>query len=229
MFASLPSARIVGLALASVLVGVGGAGPADPTTGAIVGRVDVKLPLGPPRERPSIRGSSSLTTTDRGRPDRRQSVVYIAVAQQGAFEASARRRATLDQRQETFVPYVLPITAGTSVDFPNSDPFFHNVFSLSKAKRFDLGRYPKGETKSVRFDEPGVVRVFCEIHSHMSAFVLVFTHRYFDATEPDGSYRIDGVAPGTYDVVVWTDGEDRVRRSVRVNGGETTEVDFVVE
>ena len=74
---------------------------------------------------------------------------------------------------------MLAITAGTVVDFPNSDRFYHNVFSLSKAARFDLGRYAVGKSKSVRFNQPGIVRVFCEIHSHMNAFILVFGHPFF--------------------------------------------------
>ncbi len=135
----------------------------------------------------------------------------------------------LDQRKETFVPYVLPIVKGTTVEFPNHDPFYHNVFSLSKTERFDLGRYPQGHSKTLRFDRPGVVRVFCEIHSHMSAFILVFSHRYFAATDADGRYRIQSVPPGDYQVLVWTDGEDRVRRGVTVPPGRTVELDFVVE
>ena len=85
----------------------------------------------------------------------------------------------MDQRNETFVPHLLAVTVGTTVDFPNNDRTYHNVFSLSKAQRFDLGRYAAGRSKAVRFDRPGVVRVFCDIHSHMNAFILVFTHRFF--------------------------------------------------
>jgi plastocyanin len=165
----------------------------------------------------------------RGVPDRRQSVVYLATAPQGAFEERPREQAVLDQRQETFVPYVLPVLVGTTVSFPNNDPFFHNVFSLSKTARFDLGRYPMGRSKTVRFDRPGIVRVFCEIHSHMSAFILVLSHRYFAATGTDGRYRIERVPPGEYDVVVWTDGEERSQRRARVSPGATTALDFVVE
>ena len=84
----------------------------------------------------------------------------------------------MDQRNETFVPHVLAITVGTTVDFPNSDNTYHNVFSLRGPRQFDLGRYAAGRSKSVRFDRPGIVRVFCEIHSHMNAFILVFNHRY---------------------------------------------------
>ncbi len=195
--------------------------------GAIAGQVDVRLPAGAPRSRPSVRGTDGPVR--RGIPDRRQSVVYLATAPQGAFEDRAREQAVLDQRQETFVPYVLPVLVGTTVSFPNSDPFYHNVFSLSKAARFDLGRYPMGRSKTVRFDRPGIVRVFCEIHSHMSAFVLVLSHRYFAATGPGGRYRIEGVPPGEYDVVVWTDGEERSKKRARVAPGGTVELDFVVE
>lgn len=195
--------------------------------GAIRGSVDVRLPLGRDRRRPSVRELGS--PDERGHPDRSQSVVYLETVPQRAFEARPAGRAVLDQRRETFVPYALPVTVGTTVQFPNNDPIYHNVFSFSKPKRFDLGRYPRGRTKSVRFDRPGIVRVFCEIHSHMSAFILVFSHQYFDATDESGRYRIDGVPPGVYDVSVWTDGEVRVSRSVTVRAGEASDLDFVVE
>ena len=74
------------------------------------------------------------------------------------------------------------------MDFPNSDVTFHNVFSLSKTRAFDLGRYSRGKSKAVRFDRPGVVQVFCDIHSHMSAYILVFAHRYFAITDQTGSF-----------------------------------------
>jgi hypothetical protein len=114
------------------------------------------------------------------------------------------------------------------VEFSNSDRTYHNVFSLSKPKRFDLGRYGSGRSKSVRFDHPGVVRVFCDIHSHMSAFILVFAHRFYAVTDAEGRYRIDGVPPGTYTLVAWNDGRERETRTVQVSDGEATEVDFTV-
>jgi plastocyanin len=224
-------AKLFELAGIAVLVGFSacavGVEGSDLPPGSIAGRVDVRLPLGDSRERPTVRALGA--EPERGRPDRRRSVVYLESGPHGAFEELSKGRAVLDQRHETFVPYVLPILVGTTVDFPNRDPFFHNVFSLSKTRRFDLGRYPQGRTKSVRFDRPGVVRVFCEIHSHMSAFILVFAHRYFAATDENGSYRIDGVPPGRYEVVVWTDGEDRLRRDVTVTSEVTSTLDFVVE
>ena len=127
----------------------------------------------------------------------------------------------MDQRNETFVPHVLAIVAGTTVDFPNNDQTYHNVFSLSKPS-FDLGRYAAGRSKSVRFDRPGIVRVFCDIHSHMSAFILVFAHRYFSVTDEDGRYRLDNVPPGTYNVMVWNETTPLESRRITVpeSGGD---------
>src|SRR5204862_575169 len=125
--------------------------------------------------------------------DRLRSVVYLETAPRGAFEQGEAAHAVMDQRNETFVPHLLAITAGTTVDFPNSDRIYHNVFSLSKTKSFDLGRYAAGRSKSIQFDRPGIVRVFCDIHSHMNAFILVFNHRFFTVTDTDGRYRIENV------------------------------------
>ena len=134
----------------------------------------------------------------------------------------------MDQRNERFVPHVLAIVAGTTVDFPNSDPTYHNVFSLSKTRRFDLGRYAAGRSKAVRFDQPGIVRVFCDIHSHMSAFILVFSHRYFAVTDDEGRYRIDNVPPGTYSVVAWHESLPSDTRRVSVPDGGEVDLNFTL-
>ena len=164
----------------------------------------------------------------RDQADRRRAVVFLESAPRGAFEDRELPRPRLDQRRETFVPHVLPIMVGTTVDFPNSDATYHNVFSLSKTQRFDLGRYAQGRTRSVRFDRPGVVRVFCDIHSHMSSFIIVFSHPYFTVTEPDGRYRIEGVPPGTYSAAAWYEGETHETRIVTVPAGGSAELDFTV-
>ena len=195
--------------------------------GVIRGRVELRRVAPPVERRPSV--GELGTPARRDLPDRLKSVVYLESAPRGAFEQNETGHAMMDQRNETFVPYVLAITVGTTVDFTNSDRTYHNVFSLSKPRRFDLGRYAAGQSKSVRFDRPGVVRVFCEIHSHMSAFILVFNHRFFATTDADGRYRIDNVPPGAYTIVAWNDGEAREMRTVRVaEDGGVVEQDFVV-
>lgn len=170
------------------------------------------------------------TAPAREMADTRRAVVYLETAPRGAFEEREAVRLRMDQRNETFVPHVLAVSAGTIVDFPNNDSTYHNVFSLSKTKRFDLGRYARGHSKSVRFDRPGIVRVFCDIHSHMSAFVLVFGHRYFATTDTDGTYRIDNIPPGTYTVAAWHEGDVRDTRTIVVpQQGGVVEQDFEVQ
>ena len=134
----------------------------------------------------------------------------------------------MDQRNETFVPHVLAITTGTTVDFPNSDKFYHNVFSLSKASKFDLGRYAAGHSRSIRFDRPGIVRVFCEIHSHMNAFILVFGHPFYAMTDDDGRYRIENVPPGSYNVIAWNEGTSSPTKGALVPDGGIAELDFTL-
>lgn len=161
--------------------------------------------------------------------DRRRAVVYFESAPKGAFEDRDGGRAAMDQRHETFVPHLLAITVGTTVDFPNNDRTYHNVFSLSKARRFDLGRYAAGRSKAVRFDRPGIVRVFCDIHAHMNAFILVFNHRYFSVADAEGQYEIDRVPPGTYTLVAWVEGSIRETRSVQVTADSRgVEVNFAL-
>jgi len=159
----------------------------------------------------------------------RPAVVYLDAGPRGAFEPDEAARARMDQVDQTFVPHVLAIAVGTTVDFPNSDVTFHNVFSLSKTRSFDLGRYSRGHSKAVRFDRPGVVQVFCDIHSHMSAYILVFAHRFFSVTDDAGRYAISHVPPGTYTLTVWHEGEVRETRTVVVpDSGGAVDAAFVV-
>ena len=174
--------------------------PAAP--GAIRGRVEVLTPGADAAGRVAV---TDLSMSAPHGPIDRRSVVYLDPAPRAAFEAREDVRPRLDQRNETFVPHVLPIVAGTIVDFPNNDRTYHNVFSLSKTRTFDLGRYAAGRSKSVRFDKPGIVRVFCDIHSHMSAFILVFAHRHFSLADENGVYRLENLPPGTYNVVAWNE------------------------
>ena len=107
------------------------------------------------------------------------------------------------QKNKMFTPHVLAIAAGTYVDFPNDDPIFHNAFSSYNGKVFDLGLYAPGTSKSVAFPREGIVRVFCNIHSSMSAVIVVLPTPYFATTGRDGSYQIANVPPGDYQLSVF--------------------------
>lgn len=111
--------------------------------------------------------------------------------------------ARMIQKDKTFTPHVLPILVGTTVDFPNFDPIFHNAFSSYNGQIFDVGLYPPGTDRAVHFKRPGVVRVFCNIHSSMSAVIVVLDTQYFAVTNSKGNFRIEDLPPGDYDVRVF--------------------------
>jgi plastocyanin len=136
------------------------------------------------------------------------------------------RRPTMRQKDEQFVPHILPIVKGTTVEFPNDDEVFHNVFSLSGPKQFDLPKYPAGSSRSVTFAKPGVVNVFCHIHTDMSAVILVLDNSYFVTPGEDGHYSLDGVTPGEYTVVAWHERIKAVQQKVRVVAGQATTKNF---
>ena len=132
------------------------------------------------------------------------------------------------QQDTAFVPPVLLISPGTTVRFPNMDPFFHNVFSYSSPKRFDLGRYPQGESKEVRFDTPGIVKVYCEVHESMRSAILVLENPFHTLVDEEGSFRLDGVPAGEYTLVVWhaDHGIEETAVTVPENGTVSVTVDF---
>jgi plastocyanin len=128
----------------------------------------------------------------------------------------------LRQRDETFVPHVLPVLVGTTVQFPNDDPIFHDVFSLSSPKAFDLQRYPKGTSRSVQFPKAGVVEVFCHIHADMSAYILVLDNPFFVIPDAQGRFALDGVPEGDYHLIAWYERTHPVSVRVHVSAGHTT-------
>ncbi len=194
--------------------------------GSIRGRVELRRTAAAIERRPGV--ADLGTPVPRDRPDLLRSVVYLESAPRAAFETSEAGRAVMDQRNETFVPHVLAIMTGTTVDFPNSDKFYHNVFSLSKTRPFDLGRYAAGSSRPVRFDRAGIVRVFCDIHSHMNAYILVFSHPFFAMTDAEGRYRIDNVPAGSYGVIAWNEGTSSETRPIAVPDGGVAELDFTL-
>jgi plastocyanin len=138
------------------------------------------------------------------------------------------RRVEIAQQGEQFVPHVAAIEAGTAVEFPNLDPYFHNVFSLSRPGTFDLGRYPSGDTRARVFDKPGIVKVYCHLHSQMSALIRVFDHSWFTIPDDRGEFAIDDVPAGVHTIVVWHERIGERQESVTIRPGATTEVSFTL-
>jgi plastocyanin len=125
-------------------------------------------------------------------------------------------KASIEQKDRRFVPDLVVIPAGSAVSFPNFDPIFHNVFSLSKAKSFDLGNYPNGQSRVVTFPVPGVVAVYCHLHSNMAASIVVAPSRWAARVEKDGAFALKDVPAGTYTVVAWHKTAGTFRRTVTI-------------
>ena len=151
-------------------------------------------------------------------------VVFVRLPDGAAPPALPPARAVVRQTDEEFVPHVVAITRGSVVEFPNDDLVFHNVFSLSRASTFDLGRYPKGATRTVTFRRPGIVKVYCHLHSHMSALVRVFDHPHFTVVGGDGTFTLEGLAPGSYDIVAWHERVGEAHAKVTVTAGAASTV-----
>ena len=141
------------------------------------------------------------------RPAGVSAVVWLRPTAESAAESAALvpMHGVLRQKNKAFEPHLLAVTAGSTVDFPNLDPWFHNVFSLFNGKKFDLGLYEAGTTRTVHFDREGVSYIFCNIHPEMSAVVVVVASPYFAVVGKDGEFSIAGVPPGRYLLRVWSE------------------------
>jgi plastocyanin len=192
---------------------------------SVVGRVEIGIPI--PTRRPTTAyatrsvGSSALASES----ERRNVVIYLRNARPRQVNPV---RVSIRQKNETFAPRVVAVTVGSEVDFPNDDPIYHNVFSLSRARTFNLGRYPRGDTRRVRFDRPGIVKVFCEIHSHMSATVMVFDHPWFAMPDETGRFTLGAVPPGDHEVTAWHERLGDTTTRLRAEAGRVATADFVL-
>ena len=192
--------------------------------GTVVGRVRLSRVRGTPLPSNAYSPRSVPTSAPPPSPEIKNVVVYLkGVVFKGTLPTS---RQEIVQQGETFVPRVLAITRGSSVSFPNEDPIFHNVFSLSSAATFNLGRFPQGQTRVREFTKVGLVKVFCQIHSQMSASILVLDHPFFTVPELDGTFTLTNVPPGKYTVVGWHERVGERSESVQVKSGQSVSVDI---
>lgn len=162
--------------------------------------------------------------TCRGVRDCAGALVYVEKIAGRTFTPGAE--AVMDQLKLSFVPHVLPVLVGTKVAFPNSDEVRHNVFSPSPAKRFNLGTYPRGVTKSVVFDKPGLIELLCNVHAEMSGYIVVLETPYVAHVAADGTYVLKNVPPGPHDIAAWREELNGHRQQIAVRDGQTLKVDF---
>lgn len=152
-------------------------------------------------------------------------VVYL----EGDFPASAQpAKVSLPQKDFAFIPALLPVRVGTRVEFPNLDDTFHNIFSYSPAKRFDLGRYRPEDSPvpSQVFETPGLITLRCDIHEHMRGLILVLATPHFVMTDREGHFRLSSLPPGRYTLKVWLDSRTTLSRPVELGADTTLVADF---
>ena len=217
--------NLVPMAVAVIgLATMAGSRPAAQEPASIRGRVSVGIPVTAKRAT-STYSRSVQAITLAPESELRHVVIYLKDAPKTTVPPM---RAEIRQRGENFVPRVVAVTVGSEVDFPNEDPLYHNVFSLSRVKTFDLGRYPRGKSRGQRFDKPGLVKVFCQIHSHMSATVMVFDHPWFSVPDEGGTFALPAVPPGMHQITAWHERLGDTTMQVRVEPGRSASVDFVL-
>lgn len=213
--------RVRNAAVLTAVVCLGGLSvPADGAS-AQTGTIEGLITLQPPPRRTADRyggGSTSVHAVQQ-----LPAVAYL-VGRVGAA-TGAPTHTSMVQRDTAFAPAAVITVVGGTVDFPNEDAFFHNVFSYSSAQRFDLGRYPQGESKSVTFDQPGIVSVFCEVHDFMRGAVIVTENPYHAVIAENGTFRLTGVPAGEHTLAIWHPDHRPLERTVTVTGGGTYRIE----
>ena len=199
-----PLALIVGASLCAALLLPSSASAAD-QGGTVRGKVTIKR---------------------KGKAKKNHSKVVIEI--KGIKVKPEKMKAAIRQRNKTFIPDLTVDTKNSIVEFPNDDKIFHNVFSLSKTARFDLGLYKSGSSKSVKLRRDGEITVYCNIHPEMVSKIKVVDTPYYAVTGKDGTFRIDDVPPGTYPITTWLPYGTGTSGTVTVTAGKTTTINFVV-
>jgi plastocyanin len=203
---------------------------------AISGTIEIKKKL----TRPSVTASVSVyqrgTTVELGKQaetdpiayERSRVVVYLEGPAPAGAIANDLQPQQIQQLDRRFTPDLVVVPVGSTVSFPNMDPIFHNIYSLSKPKSFDLGSYDKGENRKVTFPKPGIVEIYCHLHPNMEAVVVVTPNRWYARPDRTGAYKIPDVPPGHYTLVAWHKSAGFFRKSITVESGHDITADFLI-
>jgi plastocyanin len=217
-----PRLSLIALTCAGVAL-LPAAGHAVPAYGRITGIVHLVAPGGTPLRS----GAYPSRQVNHKTPDAAEIANVVLFVKDAPFETDLpATRSTIAQRDEAFVPRVTAITRGSAIEFPNFDPYFHNVFSLSRGASFDLGRFRRGDKRERSFTRAGVIKVYCHIHSEMSATILVFDHRLYTKPGANGTFSLDAVPAGTYRLSAWHERIGETTKTVQVAGGDSASVEF---
>lgn len=209
--------------LSAVLLLVGQPDGTAQTGSTVEGTVTLPPPLPAARLNPRYAAQAGAFLP----PEPPTAVVYLEGAPPTAAGPQGTNTIRMLQQGMQFSPGLMPVRTGTRVEFPNLDGFYHNVFSYSKARRFDLGRYLKDEkAPAVTFDQAGIVKLYCEIHEHMRGTIVVLDTPYFTKTDTNGTYRITGLPAGQFKLKAWIDEKLVREQPVELKPGETTRVNF---
>jgi hemoglobin len=189
---------------------------------------DPQPTIAPPDEdepKPTAKQIGSLTGNLKidGKTPPGLGVIMLTPAKGGGKKRTPKQR-VIEQRGKRFAPHVMAVPVGSTVSFPNFDGIFHNVFSLSKSKAFDLGMYKSGETREMKFDKPGIVRLGCNLHAAMSAYLIVVEAPHYVVVDKDGKFSFRALAPGKYKVQAWNEyAGDPITSELEIAVGENTQ------
>lgn len=175
----------------------------------------------------SLTGRITLVKNGAPLTDSSNSIVWLEGVHSGSAPSDAR--GTMKSEKKRFAPRAIVVRKRGSVDFPNVDAIFHNVFSVSGPNRFDLGLYRGGASKEKTFDEPGLVRVYCNIHPAMVGFVMVVDSDFAKVTGPDGAFRFDGVPAGAHTLKVWQEEGTETSYPVQVRAQAVTDAPLTLD
>lgn len=192
----------------------------SPVRKAVRGRT--RKPLRTGRDKREYRNRS------KARGKSRDEVRSVVVAVLDLPKGKSKSPGVMKQIDQTFVPFVLPVVVGSRVEFPNDDKIYHGVYSESEAKPFELPQYANGESRGLTFSKPGVVELFCHIHAHMNAYILVLGNEFFSQPEENHTYKITDLPPGKYRVKAWHPRLGTEVKTVEIKAGHSANLDFTL-